>query len=265
MSGVPIVMYHALSAPGTLGTPVFARLTLAPGLLEAHLGYLSEEGYQAITISELTERRRRGALGQANRLIALTFDDVYADFGDVALPTLLRYGMAATLFVPTCYVGGHSGWMGSTGEGGRAVLSWRELKIISQWGIEIGAHSHTHPELDMLAPQELAEQTALPKVLLEDRLGLPVRSFAYPYGRYDRRVRDAVATAGYSGACTMNMWAATSRDHRLELPRIAVFDDTDLATRLAACRGPVRRAALRARRAAQVRARHWRVRPAGRP
>jgi hypothetical protein len=61
----------------------------------------------------------------------------------------------------------------------------------------------------------------------------------------------------------MNSWAATSGDHLLELPRVAVFDDTDadsLAARLSASRGPARRAALRARRVAQVRARRRRAR-----
>ena len=91
-------------------------------------------------------------------------------------------------------------------------------------------------------------------------------SFAYPFGLYDRRVREAVAGAGYTAACTMNAWAATPGDHVLEVPRVAVFDDTDagsLAARLSASRGPARRAALRARRVAQVRARRGRTRPGG--
>jgi hypothetical protein len=94
-----------------------------------------------------------------------------------------------------------------------------------------------------------------------------VSSFAYPFGLYDRRVREAVAAAGYAAACTMNSWAATSGDHLLEVPRLAVFDDTDaesLAARLSASRGPARRAALRARRVAHVRARRRGTRPGGR-
>jgi hypothetical protein len=95
---------------------------------------------------------------------------------------------------------------------------------------------------------------------------LPVSSFAYPFGLYDREVRVAVAAAGYTAACTMNSWAETSADHPLEVPRVAIFDDTDvesLAARLSASRGPARRAALRARRAAQLRACHRRTRPGG--
>jgi peptidoglycan/xylan/chitin deacetylase (PgdA/CDA1 family) len=258
--GVPVLMYHALSPACTSG---FCRWTLSPERFESHLGYLSQEGYRAVTVAELAERHRRGALDPSGRLIVLTFDDAYADFLDVAMPALLRYGMTATLFVPTGYVGGHSGWMRTEGEGDRAVLSWAELGEISRCGIEIGAHSHTHPELDMVRTGGLAEEARQPKLLLEERLGVPVTSFAYPFGLYDRRVRDAVGAAGYTAACTMNSWAATSGDHLLELPRVAVFDDTDadsLAARLSASRGPARRAALRARRVAQVRARRRRAR-----
>ena len=105
---------------------------------------------------------------------------------------------------------------------------WRELGEISGRGVEIGAHSHTHPELDTLPPHAQAEEARLPKLLLEKHLGVPVRSFAYPFGLYDRQVREAVAVAGYTAACTMNSWAATPGDHLLEVPRVAVFDDTDV-------------------------------------
>lgn len=261
--GVPVLMYHALSPACTSG---FGRWTLSPDRFESHLGYLSQEGYQAITVAELAERRRRGALDPAARFVVLTFDDAYADFLDVALPALQRYGMTATLFVPTGYVGGHSRWMYGEGEGDRAVLSWPELGEISRRGVEIGAHSHSHPELDTLPPRARAEEARLPKRLLEQHLGVPVSSFAYPFGLYDREVREAVAAAGYTAACTMNSWADTPGDHPLEVPRVAIFDDTDvasLAARLSASRGPARRAALRARRAAQLRARRRRTRPGG--
>ena len=127
--GVPVLMYHALSPACTSG---FGRWTLSPDRFESHLGYLSQEGYRAITVAELAERRRHGALDPSARLIVLTFDDAYADFLDVAMPALQRYGMTATLFVPTGYVGGHSGWMRAEGEGDRAVLSWPELGEISR-------------------------------------------------------------------------------------------------------------------------------------
>lgn len=257
---VPILMYHALSAART---EEFRRWTLPARLLEGHLEYLAGQGYQAVTMAGLVDVYRGGGPAAGDRLVALTFDDAYADFHSVALPLLSRYGMTATLFVPTAYVGGRSGWMDCEGEGDRPLLSWAALAEIAGHGIEIGAHSHTHPEMDRLTPRGLAEQAARPKTELEDRLGRPVRSFAYPYGRYDRRVRDAVAAAGYQSACTMNSWAATPRSPLLELPRTSVFRHMNaaiLAAEVAASRVTARRAALRVKRAAQSPGRALRAR-----
>ncbi|MGH3437037.1 MAG: polysaccharide deacetylase family protein [Sciscionella sp.] len=210
----------------------------------------------------MIDRLRRGMLPPEKPTIALTFDDAYSDFHAVALPMLMRYELTATLYVPTGYVGGHSGWMKAAGETQRAILSWSQIEEVAAAGIEIGAHSHTHPELDRLPDRALADEVARPKAVLEDHLGRAVRSFAYPYGDYDRRVRNAVATAGYCGAVTMNSWTASAADHPLELPRITVLDDTDvvtLARRLVAGGGRARRAALRARRVATTQARRWRT------
>jgi peptidoglycan/xylan/chitin deacetylase (PgdA/CDA1 family) len=241
---VPILMYHALSRARTAD---FHRWTLSAERLAGHLGYLAREGYRTLTISSLAKCLEQGGPAEGDRLIALTFDDAYADFGEVALPLLARYEMTATLFVPTGYVGGSSGWMNDEGEGDRRILSWAALAEIAAAGVEIGAHSHTHPELDRVSSQELTAQVTCPKAELERRLGIPVRSFAYPYGRYSRRVRDAVQAAGYQAACTMNSWAATAGSHPLELPRTPVFHHMDaagLAERLAASRNPARRAVL---------------------
>jgi peptidoglycan/xylan/chitin deacetylase (PgdA/CDA1 family) len=254
---VPILMYHGLSAARTAG---FHRWTVSASRFRRHLEYLAGNGYTTVTVADLASRLRGGPHGPglSGRLVALTFDDAYADFHDVAMPLLASYGMTGTLFVPTAYAGGRSAWMDRDGEGDRPMLSWSGLARIGAAGIEIGAHSHTHPAMDRLAGAELASQAARPKAELEDRLGLPVTSFAYPYGRYDRRVRAAVAAAGYQAACTMNSWAATASSPPFELPRTAVLhhmDAADLAAQIASSTVSARRAVLRAKRAAAAPAR----------
>jgi peptidoglycan/xylan/chitin deacetylase (PgdA/CDA1 family) len=159
-------MYHALSAARSTE---FQRGTPPAGRFEAHLDYLCRSGYRSITVADLAERYRHTGRWSGERLVVLTFDDVYAD---------------------------------GEGEGDRPILSWAALEEIARSGIEVAEHSHSHPEMDRLAGPELARQARMPKAVLEDRPGIPVRSFVYPYGRYDRRVRAAVTAAGYRGACT---------------------------------------------------------------
>ena len=250
---VPILMYHALSPARTAG---FAQWTLTPERFKGHLEYLSGNGYHPVTVARLTAIMSGREPAPAANLIALTFDDAYVDFHTTALPLLAEYGMQATLFVPTGYVGGKSGWMLHENEGDRAVLSWGAIAEIAASGmIEIGSHSHTHPQFDRLPAERLAGETARPKELLEDKLGQAVTSFAYPFGRFDRRSRDAVAAAGYTAGCTMLAWSATPGDHLLELPRVSIFQDTDadvLARRLTAYRNRLRRPVLRGERAVRA-------------
>jgi peptidoglycan/xylan/chitin deacetylase (PgdA/CDA1 family) len=244
---VPILMYHALSSALTRS---FRQWTLPAQRFEAHLDYLAGQGYRPFTVAGLVGGP--GPVAAEQRSIVLTFDDAFADFHTVALPLLQRYRLPATLYVPTAHVGGTSGWMCAEGEGGRRILSWSQLREIAACGVEIGAHSHTHPSLDPLPPGDLVREVRICKDLLEDRLGQLVSTFAYPYGHYNRRVRDAVGAAGYDAACTMNSYAATAREHPLELPRLPVFHHTDVASlgrRLASSRRPVRRTLELGRRA----------------
>jgi peptidoglycan/xylan/chitin deacetylase (PgdA/CDA1 family) len=250
---VPILMYHALSPART---PGFAQWTLTPERFRGHLDYLSGNGYHAVTVAQLTAIMSGREPAPADNLVALTFDDAYVDFQTTALPLLAEYGMPATLFVPTAYVGGKSGWMIHENEGDRPVLSWSAIAEVAASGmIEIGSHSHSHPQFDRLPTERLAGETVRPKELLEDKLGKAVTSFAYPFGRFDRRAHEAVAAAGYTAGCTMLAWSATPGDHPLELPRVSIFQDTDadaLARRLAGYRNPLRRPVLRGERAVRA-------------
>jgi len=214
---VPILMYHSLSKTGTAP---FRRFTVAPELFQAHLGYLADQGYRTLTMSQLVElRARRGPLPA--KPVVLTFDDGFADFYTEAMPGLARHGFTATLYVITGYVGGTSLWLAAEGEGDRRILSWRQLGEIADSGVECAAHSHTHPQLDTLDTRRVREELSLPKRVLEDRLQRPVRSFAYPFGYYSARVRALVSEAGYSSACTVKD-LISSAEEAFVLPRLTV-------------------------------------------
>lgn len=67
--------------------------------------------------------------------------------------------------------------------------------------LAFGAHTRTHPKLPELPIEEARHEIAESKRELEDALGVPVTTFAYPYGRVSPEVRDLVADAGFAGAC----------------------------------------------------------------
>jgi len=71
-------------------------------------------------------------------------------------------------------------------------LSVQELRHLAGSGVEIGNHSATHPNLTRCGGDDLAREVVRSQQRLAEAVGRPVRSFAYPDGRWDRDVIDAV-------------------------------------------------------------------------
>jgi peptidoglycan/xylan/chitin deacetylase (PgdA/CDA1 family) len=69
----------------------------------------------------------------------------------------------------------------------------------------IGSHTATHPDLTRCGEDRLARETAGSKRLIEERLGIPVRHFAYPWGRFDARVLSHVRQAGYETGAAVSV------------------------------------------------------------
>lgn len=223
---VPILMYHSLC---TASSPGFQRFTLSPVLFAEHLDYLAERGYRTLTVAQLGALRRGAEeprAGDRRPAVVITFDDAFADFGRVALPLLASHGFTASLFVPTRYVGGRSGWIGPGSDSRMELLDWKQLREIADSGIECGSHSHSHPELDRVPPLTVEEEVTSSRSVLEDGLQRPVVSFAYPFGYFNRCARLAVAAAGYQQACAVGELASGAREDLLAMSRLSVSSGT---------------------------------------
>lgn len=187
-----------------------------------------------MTAKGLAEALRSADRPLPHQPVVLTFDDGYADFYDVALPLMARYGFTGTVFVTT-------GWKAG-------MLSWRQIEEVAAAGVEIGAHSVSHPELDQLANAELRRELGGAKSALEDRLGGAVTGLAYPFGYSNRRVREMAAAAGYEYACAVGNKLAGPSANLFALPRLTISRSTRLpafARTVAAERLPVEFAGYR--------------------
>jgi len=125
--------------------------------------------------------------------IALTFDDGTEDFLTEALPVLCRFGLPATLYLSP----------GKIGTGG--FLTWENVREVSRSGVVVGSHGLDHRSLGLLDAGEAWRQIHDSKAQLEDYLGLPVRTLAYPFGTprdFSSRVKEQVQRAGYRAACS---------------------------------------------------------------
>lgn len=83
-----------------------------------------------------------------------------------------------------------------------AMLTWEEAAEMANGGVEIGAHTVTHPLLSYEDAASVARELQDSKRAIEQRLGKPVRAFAYPNGDWSVTVRDQVAQTGYRCAFT---------------------------------------------------------------
>lgn len=69
-------------------------------------------------------------------------------------------------------------------------------------GFLVANHTATHPHLTRIAPDDAAREIREGKDALEQLFGYAVTGFAYPFGDYDRAVKDAVRAAGHVYART---------------------------------------------------------------
>jgi peptidoglycan/xylan/chitin deacetylase (PgdA/CDA1 family) len=160
--------------------------------------------------------------------VVLTFDDGYADLHDTVLPLLRAHGATATVFVTTGWVAdaGHQ----AAGQPLDRTLTWRQVRSLASAGIEVGAHSHSHPQLDQLTAEQLTEELARSRELLRDGTAEPVRTLAYPYGYSNRRVRAAARGTGYAFAAAVGNGAAGAASDPFAVPRLTVRRATDPTT-----------------------------------
>ncbi|WP_369136678.1 polysaccharide deacetylase family protein [Modestobacter versicolor] len=206
----PVLMYHSIS-PSTGPDP--HRLRVHPDRLDRHLRLLRRLGLRGVGLSELLRAQERG---EAGRLVALTFDDGYTDFGEHALPVLERHGMRATLYVVAGRMDGSNAW--DTGPQ-LPIMGADQVRAVAAAGHEVGSHTMTHERLVGTAAATLQEEVAGSRRVLQDVLQDDVTSFCYPYGACDDDAVDAVAAAGYDNACVIGDYEPGDR---LTLPRCYV-------------------------------------------
>ncbi len=91
-------------------------------------------------------------------------------------------------------------------KGKRLYLSWEEIREMAGGGIEFGSHTVTHPRLSALAPEACSSELVSSKRIIEERIGRPVRTLAYPFGgklEFNESVEKAAREAGYECAFSL--------------------------------------------------------------
>lgn len=224
-SAVPILMYHNVArAPRKL--PRLRSLYVSPGAFGRQMWLLRQLGYSGLSMSAAMPYLRGERQG---RVAVITLDDGYADNLEAALPVLARHGFSATCYVVSGSIGRWNTWDAERLGVRKPLMSLDQLRQWQQAGMEIGAHSHTHPHLTRCDDVQLRDEIVASKRHIEDATGASVTQFCYPYGDVDDRVAAQACAAGYAAATTTHRGRAMPGMNLWRLPRIRVARHHTLA------------------------------------
>jgi peptidoglycan/xylan/chitin deacetylase (PgdA/CDA1 family) len=210
---VPIVVYHSVR-PHTKGEPADQeRFDITPELLKEHLEYLKKEGFTTISFDALADYfDERKPL--PSRPIILSFDDSWKNQYAYAFPLLKEYSVTATFFVFTNSLNRKN------------HLTWDEAREMQKAGMSIGSHTKFHPYLDNITDSlELQKEIAGSKKILEESIGVPITSFAYPFGEHGTTTINEVRRAGYRAARSLRGGNMQGEDDRYTLRAFLATDD----------------------------------------
>jgi peptidoglycan/xylan/chitin deacetylase (PgdA/CDA1 family) len=217
---VPILCYHRLGA----GT---SKMVVSPANFEAQMAWLVRNDYRVIRLADLAPFLA-GDKPLPQRSVVITFDDGYESVHRHALPILRKYGLPATVFVYTDFLGGGD------------ALTWAQLQDMQVSGlVDVQSHSKSHRNLVERQAGEtedryranLDAEMRVPRDTLERRLApLKVRHLAYPFGDANEAVMDSAARHGFDLAATVVPGGNAFFAQPLLLRRTMIFGDMSLDT-----------------------------------
>ena len=232
-----IFTYHRVANIGFID-PNVDPWNVPPGVFEKQIEVLAEFA-EFVHLVDLPSRLKQ-ATPFDKPLVALTFDDGYANFYTEALPILKRYNAPATLFVVTNCIGESGplkfdGWSlknsANVPSDTCRSITWSELEACITSGlVHVGAHSHRHLKGRECTDAQMIDEAEQSRALLLSHLGEKhAQLYAYPYGStrlgfVPPAYVSAVRSAGYTIAVTSDLGLASADDDPFLLPRIEAHE-----------------------------------------
>ena len=213
-----VLMYHAVTRR-ELRDPM--QMSLPLGLLVRQLETLVAHGVSVLPLDEAI-RRVWSSEALTAPIASVVFDDGYENTYAVALPALRELRIPATVFLAAKFIGGPHPFPFARPEYGNP-LSWSQVAEMARLGVRFGAHGYSHIDLGGMSREAVVDEVRRSRAAIEDRIGVPVDLFAYPYGGYgsfNRVTRDVLMQERFLGACT-TVWGRNRRaDDRFRLKRV---------------------------------------------
>ncbi len=203
-----------------------SRMVMTPDDFDNQMAYLQKNGYRVIPLSSI-HSFLKGEAALPRKAVVITIDDGYRSSYDWAYPILKKYNFPATLFIYSDFVGS------------KDALSWNELKeMVKSELVDIQPHSKTHASMSKRLPNEsteayqkrVAEEIRIPSQQIRKVLGLPLHTFAYPFGDTNDFLVSQLKNADYSAAVTVKAGGNAAFANPFMLRRTMIYGDRDMAS-----------------------------------
>ena len=182
---VPIILYHRIDI-----SPINSQYYVPPDKFEEEMKLLHDWGYETISTELLIKAITEGA-DLPPRPLLITFDDGHLNNYTAAFPIMQKYGFTGVLYIVANYMGADQ------------YMNADQIKEMAIAGWEVGSHSISHSDLTSLEPYRQRYEVVESRTLLEEALGVPVLTIAYPFGVSDSSVIDYAHFAGYIGGMSL--------------------------------------------------------------
>jgi peptidoglycan/xylan/chitin deacetylase (PgdA/CDA1 family) len=206
-----ILTYHSIDESGSV-------ISISESVFRNQIAWLARSDVRVVSVDVLMKMP-----ADANA-VALTFDDGFVNFGDIAAPLLADHGMPSTLFVVADAAGKTNRWPGRSDRGvpELPLLNWDALRRLREQRVEIGAHTRTHVDLSRLTNGQLTDEIVGSADRIAAEIGYVPSTFAYPFGAVSDAAVHLVA-ARFAWGCTTDMRSVSANEARAMLPRLDMF------------------------------------------
>lgn len=202
--GITVLLYHKINdhdEPDIMTTPT--------SLFKKQMDFLKLNNFNILSLSEfLMRKNKKKDELSGSKDILITYDDGWEDNYTKAFPILKEFSFTATIFVTTGMVDRDDNYLTS-----------KQIKEMSAYGIDFGAHSVNHNYLTSIPLKQAKNEIRTSKVFLENLIGKPIISFCYPYGDYSDRIIEIIRKNNYECSFTVKPGKNRYSTNNFELRR----------------------------------------------
>jgi peptidoglycan/xylan/chitin deacetylase (PgdA/CDA1 family) len=238
---LPVLMYHHIS-------PKPGLVTCSPENFRAQMAWLAKNEWKTLSTATFAAALASGQIPKKSVLI--TFDDGYLDNWIYAHPVLQEFGLHATIFLITGWIGdgekrphagqpnvpdvpNHKQAMTAAGAGkfDDTFMRWSEIEAMRVAStVEFHSHTHSHTRWDhQIADQAerdaaLADDLAQSRATLSSRLGQTSPHLCWPQGYFDSHYQQVAKAAGFTHLYTTEPGVVRRDLDPARIPRLVIKD-----------------------------------------